>query len=632
MRQMSEASGASVAGAGRWLDLTVIGAALALLGVSLVPSHWTSVWMDREFTGTVAALANRLIDGVRLYGDGGHIPMPPLPFVLMRMLTDGHATWLWESALNFGFQALAIVLCYLALGRLFRPPVPLVATLLTVPTFLAIQKSVLYDSMVQAAVAMLAWLTAGYLGRRELGPRGVGNAASAHGHRTAIAALAVTSAVAVLTKQSTGLGACLGVALALVLCDRGTARERFVRVFAYGIATAAAVAALALALTPWADTAGLVRDVFLHGSEPKGGPLRMVASLVRFAVDIGRHGVALAPVLAVASVAGRLLGAAGKGADSTREGAGDLTPAAVVAAAALSVTALYAALVSTRVPARPLLSATALLPPVLWLGIFLAALLSLRAWLPGLLVGLAGGARARALAGVLAVTLSAALFHSLSTNVFRFSYDNNPLVAVAYAASLQVAIGALGWIGPRAIRAPAVVLLCFVVLPLRPWARLADQLLVCQQCTERWEEVRHLSGARLRPAAAGMRSLVALVRREAAPGEDVLLLPNDPNVEAWLGRDRPRLSSLFVFADQYWDRWVDADLAALRARPPRVIVIGPVRYWRVFHRLFARGRGAERLLDRVQDELLPACYELVASVPILHRDVPDRMDVFVLRR
>ena len=149
---------------------------------------------------------------------------------------------------------------------------------------------------------------------------------------------------------------------------------------------------------------------------------------------------------------------------------------------------------------------------------------------------------------------------------------------------------------------------------------------------ERWGEIRHLTGARLQPSAAGARELVAAVRREAAAGDSVLLLPNDPNVEAWFERERPRLSSLFVFADQYWDRFVDADVAALAARPPRVIVLGPVGYWRGFHHQFKRNRGAERLVDRVTAELLPSRYELAASVPILHQGRPDVMEVHVLRR
>jgi len=128
-----------------------------------------------------------------------------------------------------------------------------------------------------------------------------------------------------------------------------------------------------------------------------------------------------------------------------------------------------------------------------------------------------------------------------------------------------------------------------------------------------------------------MRHLVEVVRREARPGEQVLLLPADPNVEAWLERDRPRLSSLFVFADQYWDRYVNADVATLEARPPEVIVIGPVNYWRGFHRMFARNRGVERLIDRITTELLPVCYEPAITVPILHQGTSDAMAVYVRR-
>jgi hypothetical protein len=580
--------------------------------------------MDREFTGTVAPVANRLEGGLRLYAEGGHIPMPPLPFVLMRVLTAGEATWLWESALTFGFQAVALALCYLALARLFRSPVPFLATLVTVPVFYALQKTVLYDAMAQAAVALLLLETVAYLGRS-------GGAVGTRSWLPSVAGLAATSAAALLVKQSTGAGACVGVAAALLLCDRGRVRERFARSAAYGAVTVASLAAVALLSAPWADPAGLVRDVFVGAAEPKGGPRLLLGHLGRYAVDIGRNALVrlpvLAAVIAVASLARRPY-ARPRGAATV----GGVAPALVVAGAIASAAAAYALFVAGPWAPDEVLSRTGAMPSFLWPGLFLAALLSLRSCRPRFLAPVAGPGRPRALAGAVAVTFAAAVSHSLSTFVFRWSYDNNPLVAVAYAAFFQVALALLGRIPARAARLALIAVLCFVVVPLRPWARLADQIVVSRRCTERWEEMRHLAGARMQPGAGGMRALVAAVRREAAPGEEVLLLPNDPNVEAWFERDRPRLSSLFVFADQYSDRRVDADFAALAARPPRVIVVGPVGYWRGFHRQFKANRGAERLVDRVVAELLPARYALAETVPLLHQGRPDAMEVYAVGR
>src|SRR4051812_841581 len=61
-------------------DLLALIALFVFWGVVLGRAHIHSLWMDVEFTGWVAPLANRLADGPRLYEDGTHMPMPPLPF------------------------------------------------------------------------------------------------------------------------------------------------------------------------------------------------------------------------------------------------------------------------------------------------------------------------------------------------------------------------------------------------------------------------------------------------------------------------------------------------------------------------------------------------------------------------
>ena len=616
-------------------DLLILGMAVALLAPVIIPSHWTSIWMDRAFTGTVAPLANRLDPGVRLYADGVHTPMSPLPFLLMRLLTRGHATWLWESGLNFGFQALTLLLSYLALRRLVRPPVPFLATFVAIPVFFALTKTCLFDAMAQASVAALVLQAVAFLSRRRategnrawvawLGPR--------RSLSLPLFALALTSAVALLVKQSTGIGACLGLAAALVLCDQGSWKGRVLRTAAWGLLTASCLAVLIVALHPWVDGAGLIRDVLLTGSEPKGGPVQLLADLGRFALSIAKRALVLAvPIAAVVAA----LRAGRKTANVHRPvppGHRGVTPGFVAVGATLAALAMLALV--TVWPSAPLtvLAKSDAFDLIQWAGLFFAALLGLRRWQPGLLRGVVVGRRVSAFAGAFAITFAAAMFHGLSIRWFRWSHDNNPLVLVAYAALFQVTLAALDHLPARRQRPLAVALVCFVVIPLPAWARLGDQLLACRQCTERWAEVRHLVGAKMRPAASGMRRLVEEVRRSAAPGEQVLLLPNDPEVEAWFERDRPHLSSLIVFVDQYWDRYVDNDVATLKAQPPQVIVVGPVGFWRQFHHHYQHGRGAERLIDRITRELLPQSYELRATVPILHRGQTDSMEVYVRRR
>jgi hypothetical protein len=129
-----------------------------------------------------------------------------------------------------------------------------------------------------------------------------------------------------------------------------------------------------------------------------------------------------------------------------------------------------------------------------------------------------------------------------------------------------------------------------------------------------------------------MHKTVQLVRELTTEDETVLLLPNDPNVEAWFDRPRPRLSAPIVFADQYWDRLVDADLASLRSGLPKVVVIGPRNYWRDFQSIWQPNYGATRLTETMLRDVIPKHYQLQQSVPITHRQKPDFMDVYVRNR
>jgi hypothetical protein len=238
------------------------------------------------------------------------------------------------------------------------------------------------------------------------------------------------------------------------------------------------------------------------------------------------------------------------------------------------------------------------------------------------------------LAPFVLIFFSAAIFHNLSVRFFRWTYDNNPLLITAFffllgplLANARRGTGEFpGW--PAATRA-LIYCCCTLVM----WCAGDRQLKLAAACTETWPEIRQLVGARLRPEASGMRRLVQVVRSQTGPRKHdaVLLLPNDPNVEAWFERDRPALSTAIIFADQYWDRYVDGDFAKLRADPPRVIVIGPRDRWRRFGRVWKTNRGVERLIDLVQNELLPESYGPGAPQPISIGGATDYMDVYVRR-
>jgi hypothetical protein len=96
--------------------------------------------MDREFTGWIAPLSNRLSDGPRLYEDGLRLPFPPLSIALLFCVTGGSATWLAEAYLNYACVVLIPVLLFVA-GRAFlSTSQAFLASIATLLVFLTLAK------------------------------------------------------------------------------------------------------------------------------------------------------------------------------------------------------------------------------------------------------------------------------------------------------------------------------------------------------------------------------------------------------------------------------------------------------------------------------------------------------------
>src|SRR5439155_18801598 len=108
--------------------------------------------------GWVAPLSNRLAAGTVLYADGAHVPMPPLPFVVIELLTHGHATWLTESRLNFLFQVLMVATLYAWLAFQLPGPLAFLVTFVALPIYFSLPKTVACDSMAQCFAAWAAIL------------------------------------------------------------------------------------------------------------------------------------------------------------------------------------------------------------------------------------------------------------------------------------------------------------------------------------------------------------------------------------------------------------------------------------------------------------------------------------------
>ncbi|MCA9664334.1 MAG: hypothetical protein KC503_02065 [Myxococcales bacterium] len=609
-----------------WLvfDVLLLLLVMAPIGVRLIPAHWSSIWMDHEFQGWMVAVANRLADGVPLYADGMHVPMPPIPYVLEYLVGGGEGVWLTESAMHFGAQALLVLGGYTALRGAFERPVPLCAALAAVPVIFALPKMAIHDTVAQCAAA---WTCA----------------AVVYALRTAsrrwFVLGACFNAICMLSKQSTAAGLTFGVLLAYLLTGRTMPRRwRLGRALDHAAWTFAFFAVLVLVLSPLVDPRGLLRDVFLTGAEPKGGSGELLRNLGIYArslaVALSKHGL-VALVIVWITRRARLLrarpaqvsdGPAARALLASSVAMTGLWVAALLSPALFVQASDLASKVVTYARAHPVLLVNALL----WLGFFLALFGS--AWD---LVRAREGRQADARAALFVVLAPAAVSHSLSTNVFRWYFDNNPLVVVALGAFVAelFAVSRLLATTRAAARVVAVTIVCAAAV-LGTWPTLAGNVEVASRCTRVWPEVRHLRGAKLQPRAEGLRQVVARVRALAHPGESVLLLPDDPNVHAWFERPRPPLAGAIAFIDQYWDRYVELDMARLSRSPPKVIVIGPKGSTAAFYTLFGnRLWGASRLLWRVRSELLPRRYRRVGSFRIgyLADGNFDEVDVFVRR-
>jgi len=614
---------------------------LVALGFCMVPAHWTSIWMDQEFTGWVGPIANRLHAGSRLYGDGLHSPMPPLSFVLMRLLYPSGAIWINESMLNFVFQAGILLLLYGAFSKQVGATLAFVSTLAAIPVFFSLPKTILYDSMAQFLVAAAAVLCAWVVREQAAGisPR-IG--------WLRLAALGLLLGVLMLTKQSTGAGAVLGVCVALLLFPRSLVPWQRLRNVSVVIGfMAVGICLLALIFSSFINFPGLIRDVFLTGSEPKGGTWRMfgnILSYVRYVAIVTTVIAVVFLLLSLCVVRNLTLRKRFESFANIFISSSDARVAAIdsrfhpmmaaLAASVFSFMILYS-LTKSSGGIRMAEEIALLHVPTMLLnvGLLAAALLAVSA-LIRLPLGNSGERGHHPLAPYALIFLPAAVFHNLSVSQFRWTHDNNPLVLLALVFLLSPLV-----MPARTERvfgakwAASVCLILFCSCLILDWSLASQQFLTVTQCTQSWPEIGYLARARLRPASDGMRALVGTVRSEVnqTNHETVLLLPEDPNVEAWFDRDRPALSSAILFTDQYWDRYVEKDFAELEAHPPKVIIIGPRDFWRRFSVLWNTNYGVVRLIDLIQNKLLPQHYRLRSSQAISFGGREEFMDVYVRR-
>jgi hypothetical protein len=141
--------------------------------------------------------------------------------------------------------------------------------------------------------------------------------------------------------------------------------------------------------------------------------------------------------------------------------------------------------------------------------------------------------------------------------------------------------------------------------------------------------------AGLRVSYRGEELLRAAERVQALAGraDSVLVLPEDAHLAALFGRPRPPLRGGLVFVHTYPERLVDGDLAALRAHPPKVIVIHPRREaeWRKLFATWATGSAAAEVTAHAILHLLPERYVLDSTFRTIAFEDMGQLDIWVRR-
>lgn len=603
--------------------LVGLGVAFAAYCIHAVPRLTNNLVGDSEFTGWTGPFGERLLAGDTPYTDFV-LPIPPGSFVVMAAVqrAAGGAALiqeLWVAAVcHFAMALLGYVI-----ARAFVPRrIAFMAAAATLATVVQLYKECVYDHTAQ----VVAWASL---------------AAGAHGlvaqaGRRRRRLLVLAGGLATFTfafKQSTGSGAVAGYCLAFAYLfavhlssrDRPGARARLedLRDWAGG----AALGCAAVVVVVWSvgsPIGAFVQAVFTDGPELKGGSTKLLFNLFSYLFRFEAVPASLAAIAATALVLRRAL-RADDGLALPDAATGDpeprfAFPAAVVIAllAFAGATVLLSSGAQSLPPALLAWAERAKLLPTFGLMMAVVLFVATLRRLPE-----PGTPRARALHehavnAILLLTLACSLLHNLSFPGFRPFYDNNPIIAVAFAllfATLERA------------RLPKLGLLAFAfalfVLPGQKLARALEANLPAGP--GHWHGLTvNLRGAEVLKAADRVRSLTE-------PNQTVLVIPEDVQLARLIGRPRPPIRGAIVFVDQYPRRLLEDDLRTLERDLPKVVVTHPAdpKLWRQMFALWSTDSAAQVVADRFVQQWLPQHYRLDSTFPTRFARTRSELQVWV---
>jgi hypothetical protein len=587
-----------------------------------VPRLNNYVHSDREFTGWVGPVAERLARGERLYVDFV-LPIPPGSFALLALIQRiaGRPRLLqelWVAGLSHYFMGL---IAYAIAARFSTRKVGLLVAITTLVLVTQSPKECVYDH----TSLLVAWLSVLAGTHAALAPQGPGRA-------RLWLATGLLATFSLGFKQSTAVGMIVGWTLGLAYLvgmearrgRRAGARARLADAAAWALGGAIGLALVALLLVSVrASIPGFVQSVLRDGPSLKGGTFALLRNLVTFTTQNDAIRNTIVPtglVLGVGFAVARRHGHLHVGGEPERRPSLGRRSAVLLggvfcvtygvaigllAGEARGLHHVFIAVVDSlrNVPAYGF---------VFGIAFFLAHVTETYATTDE------RRDRGHALNAVLIAALACSMIYDTSFILFYPFYYNEPSIPVAllclYMATER---SGLVWATPFAL---AVSMLPTYGAKLSR-ALSADTIVTGGH----WQGMRvNYRGVEILKAAARAQEL-------AGASGTVLVLPEDVQLAGLIHRQRPPLKGAVIFVDQYPKRLLQQDLRALDAHLPDVIIIHPrrPRDWQSVFHTWSVDSAAEQLLNHVLTKVLPEHYVLDSTYPTIYFWDQGQLDVWV---
>jgi hypothetical protein len=239
----------------------------------------------------------------------------------------------------------------------------------------------------------------------------------------------------------------------------------------------------------------------------------------------------------------------------------------------------------------------------------------------GFVAMLRGGVDGHRLNAAVLVALSTSLLHNLSSPEFRPFYDPNPLIPFAFLYLYSALEHA---------ELPRTQLAVFALSLAALFSPKLDRALGAQIPIGR---EGNWAGLYVGQSAMPIVHAALRVRELTSDDDRVLVLPEDLQIAALIGRRRPDIRGAVIFVDQYPRRLLQGDLDTLARALPKVVVIRPKERaaWIRMFALWNNNSAARALTEKFLDDWLPSRYRLDSTYRTRFGDTMQDLEVWVLR-